>query len=138
MNQAVYGKQMGDRLQCDGDGPVRKKVLKLSDEPYTITLVDDTKEMLVMKNQRFHYFGSCYGGSTSIEPEQGRKYENHQRLTTNECDGRYDTAAENTASHVFGKDELKDVVASQDAYLLSSGALTIGAAFLTKNINYLL
>ncbi len=42
---------------------VRKKVLKLSDtEPYTITLVDDTKEMLRHENSPSYLF-EVVGGS---------------------------------------------------------------------------
>ena len=45
--------------------------------------------------------------------------------------GAVDTTAENTAN-VLVKTNLKDVVVSQDASLVIVGALTIGAAFLTK------
>ena len=126
MNQAVYGKTDMTDFSATVMDLVRKKVLKLSDtEPYTITLVDDTKEMLRHEKLALHLLFEVVGGSsTTIELEQVKKYaKNHSTTYYNECQNGWVLSIQplrNTASHVLVKTNLKDVVASQDAYSSSS------------------
>ena len=144
MHQAVYGKTDMTDFSATVMDLVRKKVLKLSDtEPYTITLVDDTKELLRHEKLALHLLFEVVGdSSTTIELEQVKKYsKNHATTYYNECQkwmGAVDTAAEKYRVTRFGKDEPQGRSGFPGCLLVIIGALTIGAAYLTKNLNYLL
>ena len=144
MNQAVYGKTDMTDFSATVMDLVRKKVLKLSDtEPYTITLVDNKQEMLRHEKLALHLLFDIVGGTRkTIELEEVKKYaKNNSTTYYNECQkwmGAVDTAAEKYRVTRFGKDEPQGRSGFPGCLLVIIGALTIGAAFLTKNLNYLL
>ena len=131
MNQAVYGKTDMTDFSATIMDLVRKKVLTLSDtEPYTITLVDDTKEMLRHEKIALHILFEVVGGSdTTIELEQVKKYaKNHSTTYYNECQkwiGAVDTAAEKYRVTRFDKDEPQGRSGFPGCLLVIIGALTI-------------
>ena len=144
MHQAVYGKTDMTDFSATVMDLARKKIIALSDtEPYTITLLDKTKEMLRHEKMVLHILFDVVGESRkTIELSEVKKYaKKNAGSYYNECQkwmGAVDTAAEKYRVTRFGKDEPQGRSGFPGCLLVIVGILTIGAAFLTKNLNYLL
>ena len=144
MHQAVYGKTDMTDFSATVMDLARKKIIALSDtEPYTITLLDKTKAMLRHEKMVLHILFDVVGESRkTIELSEVKKYaKKNAGSYYNECQkwmGAVDTAAEKYRVTRFGKDEPQGRSGFPGCLLVIVGILTIGAAFLTKNLNYLL
>ena len=96
-----------------------------------------------MKKLALHLLFDIVGGTRkTIELEEVKKYAKIiQRTYYNECQNGWALSIQplrNTASHVLVKTNPQGRSGFPGCLLVIIGALTIGAAFLTKNLNYLL